>query len=85
VISKDIFKLDSKHFRELRKKNKPSFCTIVDEAHFLRNYQSQQSKSLYTLKDSNYKMVLTGTPVVNHSIDIFGILKFLFPEAYTSY
>ncbi|CAI2199029.1 2319_t:CDS:2, partial [Funneliformis geosporum] len=43
------------------------FCAIIDEAHFLRNCQSQQSKSIYTLKDSEYKMALTGTPIVNHS------------------
>jgi len=30
-------------------------------------------------------MVLTGTPVVNHHTDIFGILKFLQPEIYSSY
>ncbi|RHZ37329.1 DEAD/DEAH box helicase [endosymbiont GvMRE of Glomus versiforme] len=85
IISKDIFKIDSKYFRGLRKKKKPIFCSLIDEAHYLRNYQSQQSKSLYTLKDSEYKMVLTGTPLVNHSSDIFGILKFLQPEIYTSY
>lgn len=84
VVSKDIFKIDAKYFRDLRKK-KVTFCSIIDEAHFLRNYQSQQSKSIYTLKDSQYKMVLTGTPMVNHSIDIFGILKFLQPTVYTSY
>lgn len=85
IISKDVFKIDSKYFRDLRKKKKPIFCSIVDEGHFLRNYQSQQSKSIYTLKDSEYKMILTGTPIVNHSSDIFGILKFLFEEIYTSY
>ena len=30
-------------------------------------------------------MVLTGTPVVNHHDDIFGILKFLKPNVYSSY
>lgn len=84
IVSKDIFKIDAEYFKDLRKK-KVVFCTIIDEAHFLRNYQSQQSKSIYTLKDSQYKMVLTGTPMVNHSIDIFGILKFLQPTVYTSY
>ena len=86
IVSKDVFKADAKHFRDLRKKKqKSSFCTIVDEAHFLRNYQSQQSKGIYTLQDSEYKMTLTGTPIVNHSSDVFGILKFLQPEIYTSY
>ena len=85
IISKDIYKIDSKYFREWRKKKKVAFCSLIDEAHYLRNYQSQQSKSLYALKDSEYKIALTGTPVVNHSSDIFGILKFLQPEIYTSY
>ena len=30
-------------------------------------------------------MALTGTPIVNHHTDIFGILKFLQPEIYSSY
>jgi SNF2 family DNA or RNA helicase len=62
-----------------------NYCVIIDEAHFLRNHQSQQSKSAYLLKDAQYKMVLTGTPVVNHHTDIFGILKFLQPDTYSSY
>ena len=68
-----------------RKGNQGIFGVIVDEAHFLRNYQSQQSKSIYALRDATYKLVLTGTPVVNHQTDLFGILKFLQPETYSSY
>jgi hypothetical protein len=30
-------------------------------------------------------MVLTGTPMVNQAADIFGILKFLYPDKFTSY
>jgi SNF2 family DNA or RNA helicase len=58
---------------------------IVDEAHFLRNHQSQQSKSVYVLKDASYRIILTGTPIVNRSPDIFGILKFINPQEYSSY
>ncbi|CAI2162898.1 16636_t:CDS:2 [Funneliformis geosporum] len=64
IISKDTFKIDSSYFKKLKKKqvaNVP-YCVIVDEAHFLRNHQSQQSKSIYVLKDAPYKMALTGTP-----------------------
>lgn len=78
-----MFKTDAEYFSDLRKKLFFSFCSIVDEAHFLRNHRSQQSKGIYTLQDSEYKMVLTGTPVVNCPSDIFGILKFL--GNYTSY
>jgi thymidine kinase len=89
IISKNTFKVDSSYFKKLKKKKTANisvpYCVIVDEAHFLRNYQSQQSKSIYALKDAPYKMVLTGTPIVNRSSDIFGILKFLYPEIYPSY
>lgn len=59
---------------------------IVDEAHRLRNYKSKQSKALYRLRriaDRVYPM--TGTPAVNHPSDVFGILKLLEPDKYTSY
>lgn len=87
IISKDTFKLDSAYFKKLKKKKESvsPYCVIVDEAHFLRNHQSQQSKSTYVVKDAPYKIVLTGTPIVNHHTDIFGILKFLKPETYSSY
>ena len=87
IVSKDTFKIDDSHWKKLKKKKGDinPYCVIVDEAHFLRNHQSQQSKSIYLLKDAPYKLVLTGTPVVNRSPDIFGILKFLDPETYSSY
>ncbi|KLL04641.1 MAG: helicase SNF [Mycoplasmataceae bacterium RV_VA103A] len=87
IVSKDTFKIDNSQFKKIKKKQKDkNFCVIIDEAHFLRNYQSQQSRSIiYALKDTPYKMALTGTPVVNRSADIFGILKFLYPETYSSY
>ncbi|CAG8449722.1 9074_t:CDS:2 [Ambispora gerdemannii] len=87
IVSKDTFKIDSLLFKKLKKRKETNgvYCVIVDEAHFLRNHQSQQSKSIYALKDAPYKMALTGTPIVNRSPDIFGILKFLNPETYSSY
>jgi SNF2 family DNA or RNA helicase len=87
IVSKDTFKIDSAHWKKWKKKKGTvsSYCVIVDEVHFLRNHQSQQSKSIYVLKDAPYKMALTGTPLVNRSPDIFGILKFLDPKTYSSY
>jgi SNF2 family DNA or RNA helicase len=59
---------------------------IVDEAHRLRNYQTKQSKALYTLsKKAKHVFALTGTPAVNHPSDVFGILKLLRPSKYGSY
>ena len=89
IVSKDTFKIDSAYFKKNKKRKggHNNYCVIVDEAHFLRSRrpQSQQSKSIYVLQDAPFKMVLTGTPVVNHHDDIFGILKFLKPDVYSSY
>lgn len=88
IISKDTFKGDNISFGELRKKHRKelgSFCVLVDESHYLRNYGSQQSVSIYSLSDSDYKILLTGTPVVNNYADIFGTLKFIKPSKYSSY
>lgn len=57
---------------------------VVDEAHFLRNYQSKQSKAVYAVK-AKRRYALTGTPTVKGSEDIYGILKFLEPTKYPSY
>lgn len=66
-------------------KNLPVFdVAIVDEAHFLRNYKTTQSKATHAIK-ANRRYALTGTPTVSHSADIYGILKFLNPAKYPSY
>lgn len=88
IVSKDTFKIDSLCFGELRKKYRReigNFCVLVDESHYLRNYDSKQSKSIYSLSDSNYKILLTGTPIVNNYADIFGTLKFINSDKYSSY
>lgn len=88
IVSKDIFKADNKEFKKLKSRKNFGLsrcCAIIDEAHFLRNFKSQQSKSVYLLQDCARKLVLTGTPIVNSYTDIYGVLKFLQPEAYQSY
>jgi SNF2 family DNA or RNA helicase len=59
---------------------------IVDEAHFLRNHKTVQSKALYSLaRNAKYRYTLTGTPATNSPVDIYGLLAFLKPDRYTSY
>lgn len=61
-------------------------CVVVDEGHFLRNYGTKQSEALYRLgKFAKSRYVLTGTPASNSPDDVFGILKFLYPDRFTSY
>jgi len=63
---------------------------IADEAHRIKNPGSEQSKACYKLADSaEYKIALTGTPVLNSSLDAFGVMRFIdktvFGESYYSF
>ena len=78
IISKDRLKA-SKHWQE-----QEYDLAIVDEAHFLRNYKTAQSKAVFKLKATR-KYALTGTPSVKHAVDVFGILHFLYPRKFPSY
>ena len=59
---------------------------VVDEAHRLRNHKTKQSKALYKIRKLCKRVYpMTGTPAVNHSADVFGILKLMFPRKYAGY
>ena len=59
---------------------------VVDEAHRLRNYNSQQSKALFRLRRKALKAYpMTGTPAVNHPSDVFGIFRLINPKRFSSY
>lgn len=56
---------------------------IADEAHRIKNPQSEQSKACYALADAaEYKIALTGTPVLNSSLDAFGVMRFIDPSIF---
>lgn len=76
IISKDTFKLDKPDIR--------FNIAVVDEAHFLRNYKSAQSQAICNV-NAERRYALTGTPTVKHAVDIFGILKFLYPKKFSNY
>ena len=78
IVSKDTLKND---INDLQREFD---VTIVDEAHYLRNYKTAQSKAVFRIR-SKRKYTLTGTPTVKHAVDIFGILHFLYPSKFTSY
>lgn len=56
---------------------------IVDEAHKLKNEDSQVSKRLREL-DSNYRLLLTGTPLQNNLHELWALLNFLLPDVFAS-
>lgn len=63
---------------------------ICDEAHRIKDPGSEQSKACYTLGDqAEYRIALTGTPVLNSSLDAFGVMRFVdsrvFGESFYSF
>ena len=56
---------------------------IVDEAHKLKNEASQLSKNLRLLK-SEYRLLLTGTPLQNNLHELWALLNFLMPKLFSS-
>ena len=56
---------------------------IVDEAHKIKNEDSQVSKKLRLL-DTRYRLLLTGTPLQNNLHELWSLLNFLLPEIFSS-
>lgn len=82
VVSYDTIKLDMKKYMKL---GTGFDCILVDEAHFLRNLKTDRSKCIFTIGSRiPNRYALTGTPAVSHPSDIFGILKFLYPNRFRS-
>ncbi len=53
---------------------------IADESQKLKGYKSLQSKSAFKLSQNvPYKLIMTGTPITNNPLDIFGQYRFLNP------
>ncbi|KAG0496425.1 hypothetical protein HPP92_001116 [Vanilla planifolia] len=49
---------------------------ILDEAHVIKNFASQQTKAVIDLK-AKWRWVVTGTPIQNTSFDLFSLMAFL--------
>ena len=80
IVSKDTWKAD--YAKEWP--GEVWNTVFVDEAHFLRNYKTAQSKAIYAIK-AKHRFAITGTPAVKHPSDVWGILHFLYPQKFTSY
>lgn len=59
-------------------------AVIADEAHRAKNRKSQQTKALFKIK-APVQLALTGTPIMNSPDELWALLRWLYPEQYTSY
>lgn len=93
IISKDTLKEGyddegKKHTKDYGVLHKHLYGSIiVDEAHFLRVRDSDQSEAIFRLKHhaSQRRYPMTGTPAVKHPSDLYGILHFLNPKKHSSF
>ena len=65
--------------------SQPTWTTIVlDEAHTIKNRDTQTSKAAMQLK-ANFRLMLTGTPLQNHLSEIWNLFQFANPGLLGSY
>jgi hypothetical protein len=64
--------------------NKHWDAIIVDEAHRMKNKDTQWTRNIKKLK-AGFKVAMTGTGFVNNPSEIWSALNFLYPKTYSSY
>lgn len=56
-------------------------CTVYDEGHMLKNAESQVASKLVRIQ-SNFRLLLTGTPLQNNLKELISLLGFLMPSLF---
>ncbi|KAL4753702.1 SNF2 family N-terminal domain-containing protein [Aspergillus terricola var. indicus] len=54
---------------------------VLDEGHHIKNSKSKRTQGVYRLR-SEYKIVLTGTPIQNNLTELWSILHWLYPDVF---
>lgn len=57
---------------------------IVDEGHRMKNAASKFAKTLSTQYETKYRLLLTGTPLMNDLSELWSLLNFLLPAIFNS-
>lgn len=82
VIGYELLRID---VTDILKNNKDIECIIIDEAHRMKNRNSQQTHAINMFKKIKNRFVLTGTPAPNKLHEVYCILNFLYPKIFTGY
>lgn len=62
-------------------KRKRWYYLILDEAHNIKNFQSQRWQTLINF-NSQRRLLLTGTPLQNNLMELWSLLHFLMPHIF---
>lgn len=73
VTSYDLLKRDVAEYED-----KEFFYAVIDEAQFIKNHSTANSKSVRTIT-AIHKIALTGTPIENRLSELWSIFDFLMP------
>ncbi|GEQ67137.1 hypothetical protein JCM33374_g800 [Metschnikowia sp. JCM 33374] len=57
---------------------------IIDEGHRMKNSQSKLSETLTHFYHSDYRLILTGTPLQNNLPELWALLNFVLPKIFNS-
>ncbi|VDN26555.1 unnamed protein product [Cylicostephanus goldi] len=80
VVPYHIFRRDSQLLSNFQVKSKLSFnVIIVDEAHNLKNTSTQLAEKLKPYKGKAWFLLMTGTPIQNHTGELYSLLTFVDP------
>jgi len=78
VTTYDVFKAEQSWFKH-------SFVwryVVLDEGHVIKSSVTQVSTALKRVA-SEYRLILTGTPVQNNLVEMWSLLSWLFPDIFT--
>jgi len=78
VTSYEMVIKEKNHFRRFHWR-----YVIIDEAHRIKNANSRLSQVVRMLR-TNYRMLITGTPLQNNLKELWALLNFLLPEVFSS-
>ena len=78
------YELATKRHQELHDLN--FRIAIADEAHYMKSRGAKRSKLLIPiLRKAKRCLLLTGTPILNHPVEIYNLLKIIRPDIWVSF